>query len=282
MPLIALWSENNQITSKNCTNWSEHLLLYGLKMIRSQVKSDTLIVTLAAFPLKRIQKQAMEWTKTLAKLYNILTNSRLKGGNRRQLWILNRADHACTYRTLSQAGRRPEWSRAERSERKREGDGQTDRGAQETDRRTEERTEKESYICQRRRTLQSQMKRSHNSTATESHWYQTAVTEPLLTESTVRASSTEALNYLPWKDEKEPLSDKCWNCFKGNVSEASVRQGGWHAHMGFCEQADTTLNWTIAAKVSGRETAQEERTPCKRRTHFAAMHTALMFSVTAS
>ena len=276
MPLIALWSENNQITSKNCTNWSEHLLLYGLKMIRSQVKSDTLIVTLAAFPLKRIQKQAMEWTKTLAKLYNILTNSRLKGGNRRQLWILNRADHACTYRTLSQAGRRPEWSRAEgEKERGRRTDRQRSTGDRQTDRRVH-------WEGELRLSLQSQMKRSHNSTATESHWYQTAVTEPLLTESTVRASSTEALNYLPWKDEKEPLSDKCWNCFKGNVSEASVRQGGWHAHMGFCEQADTTLNWTIAAKVSGRETAQEERTPCKRRTHFAAMHTALMFSVTAS
>lgn len=120
MPLITLWSENNQITSKNYTNWSVHLLLYGLKMIWSQVKSDTLTATLIAFPLKRIQKQEMEWTKTLAKLYNILTNSRLKGGNHRQLWILSRADHACSYRTLSKAGRRSEWEKERK--RKRETD----------------------------------------------------------------------------------------------------------------------------------------------------------------
>lgn len=93
------------------------------------------------------------------------------------------------------------------------------------------------------------MKRSHNSTAIESHWYQTTVTELLLTESTVRASRTEALNDRP-----------CWNCFKGNVSEASVRQGGWNAHMGFCEQTDTILDWTVAAKVSSRENDQEGHT----------------------
>ena len=52
----------------------------------------------------------------------------------------------------------------------------------------------------------------------------------------------EALDDLPWKDERRPSSIRLWNCFKGNFQEISKWRG--EAHMGFSECRDTILNWT--------------------------------------
>ena len=59
----------------------------------------------------------------------------------------------------------------------------------------------------------------------------------------------EALDDLPWKDERGPSSpsDEHWNCFKGNVRETAERRGG--AHMAFSESIyiykyHHKLNWT--------------------------------------
>ena len=55
------------------------------------------------------------------------------------------------------------------------------------------------------------------------------------------ALKEEALNDLPWQDERG-LSSVRRTFFKGNVGETSERQCG--AHMGFSERIDTILNWT--------------------------------------
>ena len=38
----------------------------------------------------------------------------------------------------------------------------------------------------------------------------------------------EALDDLPWKDERGPSWNKHWNCFKGNVGKTSGRRSGVH------------------------------------------------------
>ena len=60
----------------------------------------------------------------------------------------------------------------------------------------------------------------------------------------------EALDDLPWKDERGPPSIKHWNCFKGNIGETSERWGG--AHMGFSKRTDTILNWTEVSPWSAQ------------------------------
>ena len=56
-----------------------------------------------------------------------------------------------------------------------------------------------------------------------------------------KARKEEALDDLPWKDERGyRQSDEHWNCFKGDVGKTFERRGG--AHMIFSESIDTILN----------------------------------------
>ena len=56
----------------------------------------------------------------------------------------------------------------------------------------------------------------------------------------------EALDDLPWKDERTIVNQMNSGCVKGNIGETSERQAG--AYMGFSEHIDTILNWTEVAR----------------------------------